>query len=600
MLFTVLALTPLQLRAEDTSSRIPADALLYIQWEGADALGPAYKLSHTKPLVDAFGLPKLIQQFISDQASKETDPAKIADLQLVEDLVEVASKSTTTLYVGPVDFANPDLPVPKLAIFSNVGKERAADLAPKIRALYERQKDNTSPPLTSLQVGDYLVVSIGSDVEVDKRLAGPTPTDGLANTEAFKTAMAQLGPHPTDNATLIYLNAEAALKMMDDYVASRTTGTTNSWPIIEEALGITELKQIAVTGDFNNQDWTSQAFIGMSDKRAGLLGFLDNPSLNSEDYKLVPASAAWATLLHFDAAKLLEDLRDVAAQTGPRGTQEFNSALQQFYAFTNVDLKNDLFDPMGNTYAIYESPDATGRSLNALTFTSPLKNPQKFETALSTLESVANVMVTQRSNGSVPQVKTEPLDAPDDKIIAHILPLETFAPSWAISNGSLYVSTTKAGLQSAIDDAGKKGPITDNPAFKSLYKSLGQDPVSSFSFIDFPKVASEMDDAVAEAIKTQKAETPDSPITYKLPSATAINPNLSPGLRVSWTDVQGWHLKTVGPFPLSTNLGPQSFVMQTLINREEQHRAAKQAPAATPRITPDSGGNERAVYISTA
>src|SRR5262249_11512199 len=156
-------------------------------------------------------------------------------------------------------------------------------------------------------------------------------------------------------------------------------------------------------------------------------------------------------------------------------------------------------------------------------------------------------------------------DAPDDKIVAHIVPLETFSPAWAINNGMLYVSTSRANVQAAIDNADKNGALTDNPIFKSLYKTLAQDPVSTASFINFPKLAAEMNADVDDFIKTQNPLHPDDPIQYQLPAIASINPNLTPALRVTWADAAGWHLKSVGPFPLSTNLGPQNFILQFLI-----------------------------------
>ena len=53
--------------------------------------------------------------------------------------------------------------------------------------------------------------------------------------------------------------------------------------------------------------------------------------------KLIPANATWAGVTPFDASRFLDDIRTAAGQIDPRGQQNFDFALRQFFAFTGVD-----------------------------------------------------------------------------------------------------------------------------------------------------------------------------------------------------------------------------------------------------------------------
>src|ERR1700760_753616 len=44
--------------------RIPGDAMVYIGWTGVNSVGPAYGDSHLKAVLDASGIPKVVDDVI--------------------------------------------------------------------------------------------------------------------------------------------------------------------------------------------------------------------------------------------------------------------------------------------------------------------------------------------------------------------------------------------------------------------------------------------------------------------------------------------------------------------------------------------------------
>jgi hypothetical protein len=277
-------------------------------------------------------------------------------------------------------------------------------------------------------------------------------------------------------------------------------------------------------------------------------------------------------------------MRNGALEMGATAQRQFDFGMQQFFAFTGVNLKDDLIGSLGTEYAFYGFPKAPGAGADGkpvlanFTMVSKLKDGKKEETALSTLENVINSMVGQRDPGSKFQVKTEPLAAPSDKVTAHVLALETISPTWAIADGVLYFSMRKDGVQKAVDEAGKKGTLMDNATFAGLKKKLGDQNLSTFGYVDLPTMAPEIHAWIQKSLADAKKAHPDIP-SYELPPLSALAPNLTPQFQGTWTDKDGWHFKSIGPFPITDAIGPQGVILQGLMQHEaEQQKAAETKP----------------------
>ena len=118
---------------------------------------------------------------------------------------------------------------------------------------------------------------------------------------------------------------------------------------------------------------------------------------------------------------------------------------------------------------------------------------------------------------------------------------------WAISDDVAYLALSNAALQSAVENAGKKGSITDNPDFATLFKKLGQDKIDSFSYIDLAKITAELYPLANVRIAKHHADHPDDKNPFTLPPLDKITPTLSSALMISWSDKDGFHARSIGP-----------------------------------------------------
>ena len=572
LMLAAMASVPALARAENDADRVPADAVAYIHWAGEDAMGPAYASSHMKGLFDTLKLQQLVVEQMNKHVAEMGDPQKKEQARSVHEFLQTLVHYPVSVYVGAVDLSNPDKPKPTAAIFSKMGAAKAGDYAGKLNgAIPPEGKDM----VTVSAAGEYLLINIGADADMARRLGATPPTDGLGSSESFNKTMAQFGAGAAEAPAIVYINGESALHIVDDLISTKGGGGARAWPAIETAFGLTEIKDIVWVGKLDGPDWMGQFFVGMGQNRSGILDFIDNKPLPEDTLKLIPGNATWAGVTPFDAARFLDDIRTAAGQIDPRGQKNFDFALRQFFAFTGVDLRNDLIASGGNEFAVYAFPDAAGKSMGNMVMVTRLKDPKKMETSLSTLENTISAMIMQRDASGAVSFKTEALDAPDEKVTAHVIAFPEASPAWAIRDDVLYVGISKAAVQHAMDNAATAGSITENPTFAALKKELGADQISGFDYLDLPKVAPEEYPMLQHLLTELK-------VPYTLPPLEAIAPNLSPYLKVAWTDAAGYHAKSIGPFPFSgVVLSPYQVNMQNLQANMREHRLSGQATPTT-------------------
>ncbi len=568
-------------RAQILADKVPANALLYAGWAGSDALGPAYDGSHLKAFLNALNLPKFVGDRFSQAMARETDPQKIEQAKFAQELLTAVAKSPTAVYVGPLDFAiNPAQPVPRIAIFSKIGKAQAGPMATRLSTAIALNRQPGQPQAAAVAVGEFLLLYIG-DANIQDRLAGePAVLHSLAESEAFKKAFAHLGPAAGKAAASVYFDGQATVEMIATAVQAGTNAQARQlYPALADGLGLNSLQQFAWAGSFDGADWQAATFLGMRDRRPGLLAFFDNKPLSQESLKLIPKSATSAGAFRFDGMRLLDDITNTAAKINDQYPKQIETFLTNVYIWTGIDLKRELLPAFGDEFVYYGSPAGAGNSLRGFALVNRLRDAKKANAAVSAVENFVNLMIEQNNPNSKVQFKTQALPAPWDKVTAHIMPLDNVTPAWAIHDGVFFFSLSLPGLQSAMEmTAGTKPSILDNPQFVALRKKLGHDSFAAFSYADLGRSAPETYELLNHALTTALARNPD-PQAYILPPLDKITPALGPCLKVSWTDNEGYHAQETSPFPLAGYLSPSQYIGLLFL---EQYQRRQQPPATTP------------------
>jgi len=544
--FFLCALISLVSQAQPLADRIPQDALIYIGWSGSESMGPLYAQSHLKAVVEASNFKELINESIprllENLGHQDQDAAVVTGF--ISAIGGPMWRHPSAIYFGGMDMTNPDFPMPKLAILCDAGKE-GKELVAQLNKLFAPKGQPVIPYRSEEQ--DGLVVVVFGNVEIS---ASKKPVIALTARKEFKAAMGQIAKDPI---AAVYVDVEGGIDQVDQAVANFAPAEAKQkWSVIRDAIGLKSLKRIAWAGGFEGKEWLSQATVEAPEPRMGLVKMLiDAKPLSDATLKAIPQSATIATAGHFDLGGLLGTIREMVKKIDADSSAEFEQGLDQIKQAIGMDLQTDILETLGDEWAIYSDPNVGGSGMLGMTLVNRLKDAGKADKAFTQLEQLLNGMMKQGTAGEKITVAFNTSKQGD--LTIHYLAIPVIAPSWAIKDGNLYVGLYPQVVSGAADHVASGGKsILENEAFVALRKRLGGTEVSSISFSDLPKTATEGYQEVLMLSRVYLgmadmfgAKTP----ALVLPTLGKLLPHVTPAGAVGWVDKEGWHMKQITPFP---------------------------------------------------
>src|SRR5688572_387726 len=122
-----LLLTSTLALAQPLADRIPADAIVYIGWQGSESIGTPYEKSHLKGVLDSSNLPQLFTEFLPRAIEKagQGDAQAAAAMRAVHGIGRVLWQKPTAIYFGGIT-ENPQMPLPKITVVCDSGGDGQA------------------------------------------------------------------------------------------------------------------------------------------------------------------------------------------------------------------------------------------------------------------------------------------------------------------------------------------------------------------------------------------------------------------------------------------------------------------------------------------
>ena len=552
--FCLLAvLLPSDLFAQTLADRLPADATIYIGWRGTDDLGPGYATSHLKALIDVSNFSQFLHESIPQLIDKygNTDPQVAQALDALTTVGLPLWKHPSALYVGKVVFANGQPQPPHVLLLCQAG----ADAAALKTALQTQLQNNPVPlPVAVQRVGDVVALTFGYGPN-DFSLPAANDAASLANDPSFKAAMAQVGADPV---LAMYVNVESLVAAGDQFAAQAPDPqVAQNWPKLRDALGLAGLKRIALASGFDGQEWGTRAFIAAPGPHSGLLASMDQQPLPDELLATVPESATLVGAGRFDLAKTVEAIRSGINSFDPDMGQQIDGVTQMASAMLGVDIQKELLPAFGNEWVYYTDPRTGGKGMAGLTVINQLHDPQQsqatFEKFQTGLQALAAQQIPKNTNVTLAFRKTR-----IGQIDVNYLAIPLVTPSWAIQDDYLCIGLYPQVAASAAGHIAAKGKsILDNPDFVALRTRLGGDKASAIRFMDLRATAADAYStwrAIASLDQIADVFGVDAPPAL-MPPLDQLMDQLTPAGQVTWTDADGWHLRTISPFPGSEVLG---------------------------------------------
>ena len=574
-------------RAQALAERVPGDAVLYVGWQGSEGMGAGFEKSHLKAVLDSSNLPQVFNDMVPRVIARvgQENPQVGQLLQLASGLGAPMWRHPTAFYFGGVDFKAAGGPRPKAALMCNAGKE-AEGLLKQIDAV-AMQLAGSPFPVRTFRQGDLVVISVGYEAEAGAVVAPGEVAKSLVGNVQFKQAVGQVNKEPV---VIGYVDVEGLLKQVGQGVELQggADGAANHAKVVG-ALGVEGLKRIVWTGGFDGADWATQCFVAAPGPRSGLLTTIDNKPVSDEMLKAIPKTAAWMMIGRFDLGKFASELRTAAGKVDPQAQQGFDMAMGVAQMALVMNVQKDLFEPLGDQWALYSDPGSAGRGFVGVTLVNRLNKPDEAQRALGKLELFIDNTVNGQLARQKMRVSFEQTKVGDTNI--HYVQLPLVAPSWAIKNGNLYAALYPQTVAAATAQGAGSGSILDNGEFVALRKRLGGEKATGMSYTDLPRsveqgyqlwlMGSQLAVGMADlfGIKTPPMVIPPLP---------KLKEHLSPAASFSWTDDAGWHMKSLSPFPGAQLLGSEGGVIGAAavpvwIGARMQHPQAAAAPVEVGR-----------------
>ncbi|MGD0769759.1 MAG: hypothetical protein ABSB42_16365 [Tepidisphaeraceae bacterium] len=560
-LVVVLMVVPAFCRAQTLADRLPDDTVFYLGWKGVDSLGPDYDQSHLKGIADASHLRQLLADSLPRLVHRigDFDPqsgaAIDAGLQIAGDL----ARHPSAFYVGPLDAANAEMPIPRIAIVCDAGADA---------------------PAMAKTVADFIAqVPAGANIRcktADQRVIISTfdfpdqPQSTLAADRDFQAAFSQLGKDPVAS---LYLNGIAMNAVIDQMVGKFGGPSVKPvWPAVRDALGLAGLQRVAWTSGLDGKNWLDQGFIQAPAPRHGLLAMVGSERLSDDLIKLIPQSATVAGVGSFDVNQLLNVILTAVQQAAPDNAQQVNSVTQMINQTLGVDLQKDVLGLFGSQWVYYVDPNKTGSgSLGFVGLNRP-KDPARLDASLTNLGTAINNLLHQQLGDK--KLTLEFRETTLDGVQIHYFAAPALSPAWAIKDGTLIFAMYPQSVVAAVQRQSDGKAILDNPEFQHVQSKLGSDhpdfaELDGFTFVDLSRTipqsyaswlfASQLYLGLGDLFGLQ------SPAMV-LPPLDTLLAQIEPAGSISWTDDSGFHEKTVSPFPGAEMLGADNaaagYVMQ--------------------------------------
>lgn len=536
-------LVPAMLRAQGLEQSVPGDAIVYIGWAGAESMGEGYDQSHLKAVLEASQIKQFYTDFLPKLFQKigreEREMAPVTEL--VSALAEPMWKYPTAIYFGGMDTSDPREPTPRLAVMMHARGD-AAGLVRKVNAAVARLPDLPVKVVAAEKDG-VLVATIGEL---------PEGAASLATNETYAAAMAKVGE---GGVVSMYIDVEAAVAMIDALVERYNRNNIEEWNGAKTGLNLGGMRRIAYRGSFSGPDWSDVVFIDAPSPRTGVAALFDLQALPADALAVVPRDATLAMAGRYDLSRVMQEIRAGVQRVDASAAAEMEEGLARIADATDVDIEKDLIEPMGDQWAVYAAPSVGGDGLMGFALVNKLDDPARVDQSLWQLAQVANNAMAEQMEGEVTLAfkQTE-----IDGLRLNYFAIPLVSPSWAIRDGNLYVGLYPQVVVGAANHVATSGPsLAENAAFQDMLKRLGAPEGASVQFID---MESRVPGGYASWLAIMRLYLGmadmwgvQSPVMF-MPPLHVVMQHVSPAGVAYWSDAQGAYMRSVQPFPGSTQL----------------------------------------------
>jgi len=203
----------------------------------------------------------------------------------------------------------------------------------------------------------FVTLSVGADIS--------GPFAGLLGDAADKTVpalstqkefTAAMGAVQKQPVVALYIDAEAALKLVDQIAAGEGAAAQQHIANVRDAMGLAGVKRIACAAGFEGADWGTQCFVAAPAPRNGLLAMLDGKPLGDQILKVIPKTSNYAAAGRLDVAKAFTAIRALVGDLDPDSQKMLDQGLGAAAAMTATSSRTRHRASRASRWALASSP----------------------------------------------------------------------------------------------------------------------------------------------------------------------------------------------------------------------------------------------------
>ena len=354
-------------------------------------------------------------------------------------------------------------------------------------------------------IGNVFFVSIGKGVPLKLSTVIGGKAKSLAKSEKFAAAMKEVSSETVQYA--YYLDVSRALDTVEKVVPLPPAKEGEELGIfrkVVKALGLDGVTAVAGAGNIVDRGIHEKCRIFSAGPHRGVLMLLSGKPLAADALSGVPADADLMMTMNLDPAKLLAEIKRVAAAVDPGAGKQVEGMLAAAAEVIGMDIEKDLLAHMGDQWTLVSAP-SLGGTLTGTVLSVKLKDPAKFAASLAKLETKLGEMMSGPDEGEPRPMTTTPRGyrsrsrrrGPKASIrnytsagvavryvaFSHDEPIPV-APAWAVHKDRLYIAAWPQVVVAAAGGTAEK-PLAADPAFVALRNRVSPN-ASALSYVNTP------------------------------------------------------------------------------------------------------------------
>jgi len=243
--------------------------------------------------------------------------------------------------------------------------------------------------------------------------------------------------------------------------------------------GLDRLGLVSGRWGFQGEAIVSDTTLQVPAPLTGLMSLFDQKPLTIADLPMIPANSEQFTFVRLDGSKVFTALLKSAQQAfdkfAPPDAPPLDQLISQANGFIGFDLKNDLFEPLGDVVAFYLE---SGGLIPTATILVKLDDPKKITETLTQLEEHAIAAAAMAPPDTL-QFRTKDFAGGRKIHIIQVSGQAFFSPAWVVDGEWLAIGTTPQSVEAYLKRVdGKLAKYKPSADLVTAQKTLPQKFVS--------------------------------------------------------------------------------------------------------------------------